>query len=342
MLAKSIHSVKSKGRVYVYAWRGGPRLYAEPGSPAFLEELAAARAPRVSHDRARISGLIALYKADDAFEGLSAKQQKEWRRWLTAIEAEFGDFLIKHFDSPKIIPAIETWRDQWKATPRTADVAIEVMSRLLSFGARKGKLSATPCAHVPRLYKANRADKIWMAPDLAALASRASPEVYRAAQLAALTGLRRGDLLRLSWSHVGKLAIEIPTGKSGRRKTTLIPIYAELRAALASVPRRAGVLTVLTTTAGLPWKTGFGASWTKAKGTIPLHFHDLRGTAATKFFLAGLSPREIAEIMTWSEQRVETLINRYVKRDEILLARIRKLDGNAMETEAVKIEVKPL
>ncbi len=31
-----------------------------------------------------------------------------------------------------------------------------------------------------------------------------------------------------------------------------------------------------------------------------LHFHDLRGTAATKFFLAGFTVREIAETLAWS------------------------------------------
>ena len=36
-----------------------------------------------------------------------------------------------------------------------------------------------------------------------------------------------------------------------------------------------------------------------------LHFHDLRGTAATKFYIAGLSIRVIAEILAWSEDQVE-------------------------------------
>ncbi|WP_413462235.1 tyrosine-type recombinase/integrase [Brevundimonas phoenicis] len=47
-----------------------------------------------------------------------------------------------------------------------------------------------------------------------------------------------------------------------------------------------------------------------------LHFHDLRGTAATRFYRAELTPREIADVMGWCEVRVERLIDRYVKRDE--------------------------
>jgi len=42
----------------------------------------------------------------------------------------------------------------------------------------------------------------------------------------------------------------------------------------------------------------------------------LRGTAATRFYRAELTPREIADVMGWCEVRVERLIDRYVKRDE--------------------------
>ena len=45
-----------------------------------------------------------------------------------------------------------------------------------------------------------------------------------------------------------------------------------------------------------------------------LHFHDLRGTAATKFYIAGLPIRVIAEILARSEDQVERIIRRYVAR----------------------------
>jgi len=45
-----------------------------------------------------------------------------------------------------------------------------------------------------------------------------------------------------------------------------------------------------------------------------LHFHDLRGTAATRFYTAGLSEPVIAEIMGWDEEHVAKIIRRYVGR----------------------------
>ena len=57
-----------------------------------------------------------------------------------------------------------------------------------------------------------------------------------------------------------------------------------------------------------------------------LHFHDLRGTAATKFYIAGLSSRVIAEILAWSEEEVERIIRRYVGRAAATKAAIRQLN----------------
>ena len=63
-----------------------------------------------------------------------------------------------------------------------------------------------------------------------------------------------------------------------------------------------------------------------------LHFHDLRGTAATKFYVAGLSERVIAEIMGWEEDQVARIIRRYVSRDAATRAVIRQLDAAKKRT----------
>jgi integrase len=57
-----------------------------------------------------------------------------------------------------------------------------------------------------------------------------------------------------------------------------------------------------------------------------LHFHDLRGTAATRFYTAGLSERVIAEIMGWEEEYVAKIIRRYVGRAAATKAVIAQLD----------------
>jgi integrase len=87
-----------------------------------------------------------------------------------------------------------------------------------------------------------------------------------------------------------------------------------------------------------PWITdGFGNSFNKAKARAglserDLHFHDLHGTAATKFYKAGLSERVIAEIMGWEEQSVSRIIRRYVGRAAATQATIEQLAKGGTRT----------
>lgn len=333
------YSVTAKGKRYNYAWRGGPRLLSKPGTPEFLREMQEKLDARLTGDKRKLSGLCAMYRANDAWKSLSDKTRKNWSPWLDKIQEHFGGLSITAFDRPLIKQAIKAWRDKFKATPRSADVGLQVLSRLLSFGKEEGLLATNACSDIPHLYRNDRSSVIWTDDDLAELAKHASKEIVWAAQLAALTGLRQGDLLRLSWSHVREHEIAIRTSKTGR--TAAIPLYGALEALLAEIPRRA--TTILTSTDKRPWRTGFGSSWQAAikRAKIDKHFHDLRGTAATRLYLADLSIREIAETMAWSEDRVEALINRYVKRDELMKDRIRRLSRNEPEPPIAKPDAKP-
>lgn len=338
---KGVHRVTVKGHVYIYAWRGpkAPRLYAEPGTAAFVAELADAQATRKTGDPSRLSGLCARYKASDDWTNLAAKTRTSWKPWLDRIQIEFGNLHLAQFDRPWIKKEIRDWRDKFKATPRSADMALQVFSRLMKFAVDEGKLSLNIVTQIPRIYRNDRSDVIWTDDDLTELEKHASPEIMRAARLAIYTGLRQADVLRLSWAHVSQNAVEVRTAKTGA--TALIPMHGALRALLAGIPKLSPV--ILTSSDGVPWKTGFGSSWQKAiqKAKIDKHFHDLRGTAATKLYLADLSIREIAGIMAWSENQVEGIINRYVKRDELLKDRIRRMDEAEARTKAVKPGVKP-
>jgi len=69
-----------------------------------------------------------------------------------------------------------------------------------------------------------------------------------------------------------------------------------------------------------------------------LHFHDLRGTAATKFYIAGLSIRVIAEILAWSEDQVERIIRRYVGRAAATKEAIRQLNAATRTASEQKLQ----
>jgi integrase len=329
---KGIAKVTASGRTYWYAWRGGPRLRGEPGSPEFMASYNAAIEERRTPDKNRFKSVVVLYKASDDFKTLADTTKRNWATWLDRISDYFGDLRIAQFDrSEKIRPVIRRWRNQWTDKPRTADYGMQVLSRVLSHAVDPlGKIASNPCEGIKQLYSGDRREIIWTAADIAELKHRCAPEIAHAVDLATRTGLRLGDLLRLSWSHIGADAIVMATGKSKHRREAIIPLYDDLRAVLAGIPRCSS--TILTNSRRRPWKVnGFGTAFNRAKiaagmSDRDLHFHDLRGTAATRFYTAGLSERVIAEIMGWEEKYVAKIIRRYVGRTAATKAAIAQLN----------------
>src|SRR3954452_8617154 len=332
---KGIHSVHAKGHPYYYAWRGGPRLHGEPGSQEFLASYKAATDTIANLDRSLFSTWVALYRSSDEFRKNAASTREEWSKWLDRINDHFGDLSLGQFDRAAFRVDIRKWRDKWKHAPRTADYGKQVLSRVLSYAVAEGKLILNICHEIPNLYSVDRSDVIWEDSHLARLleCNKVSAEIKWAGRLAKLTGFRRADLLTVSWTYVEQYAIEVRTQKSRAKRRATAPITRELRDLLDEIPKRA--TTILTSSKGCPWTPdGFGSSWWKALENaglhgngLDLHLHDLRGTFATFIYRAGFSSREIADTLGWTEDRVDRLIDCYVRREDILKDKIQRLEA---------------
>jgi integrase len=305
-------------------------LRGEPGSPEFIAGYNEAIEARRLPEPGRFRALVTLYRASADYQKLADSTKRNWAPWLDRIAHYFGSLSIAQFDRPeKIRPIIRQWRNRYANKPRTADVAMQVLSRVCSYAVDPlGKIAGNPCIGIKTLYSNDRSEIIWTDANITSIKKVCSAEVAHAIDLAAATGLRRGDLLRLAWSHVGDDAISITTGKSQHRRAAIIPLYDGLRDVLARIPKRS--TTILTNSKGRPWTNdGFGTMFNNAKraaGVAHLHFHDLRGTAATRFYTAGLPERVIAEIMGWEESSVAKIIRKYVDRSAATKAIIRQLN----------------
>lgn len=333
---KGLHIVTAKGKTYVYAWRGGPPIKCKEGigTPEFFaaynEAVSAHRIP----DRKVFHSVIVRYRESPDFERLAASTKKNWRPWLDRIDEYFGTIKTRAFDrSDTAKKTIRKWRGKYAATPRTADYGLQVLSRVLAYAVDPlGELGSNPCEGLKQIYSNSRAEIIWTDEDIAKIKVHASKEVGWAIDLAAHTGLRAGDLVKLKWSQVGEHAIIIRTGKSRGRKEAIVPLYSSLRTLLGTIPRYPDVATILTSSNKRAWhKDGLGGRFVEAKGKAwpkgtELNFNDLRGTAATKFYIAGFSIREIAEMMGWEEESVDKIIRRYVSLTAALKDRIQRLE----------------
>jgi len=333
---KGIAKVTSKGRDYWYAWRGGPRLRGEPGTPEFMASYNEAIESLKATNTDKFHSVVVQYRAD-AFKGLAASTRSKWAPWVDRIDEYFGNLRTVQFDrAEKIRPVIIRFRNQWSDKPRTADYGIQVLSHILSYAVDPlTKITKNPCNGLARLYTSDRSEIIWSDADIAQLKESCPIAVAQVVDLAVHTGLRLGDLLRLEWKHIETNSIMITTGKSGHKRAAMIPLYDGLRAVLAGIPERGK--TVLTSTYKRPWTVnGFGTSFERAKIAAglkdrDLHFHDLRGTAATKFYVGGIPERAIAEIMAWEEKQVQKIIKRYVGRTAYTEELIRQLNSNPDE-----------
>src|SRR6516162_3064777 len=262
---KGIKKKRAKGRVYYYAWLNGPRLRGEPGSPEFIATYNDAVAQHRAPDKSRFRFIVADYKDSAEYRKLAESTRAQWGKWLDRIGGYFGELSIAQFDrTEKIRPVIRRWRNQWADTPRTADYALQVLSRVIAHAVDPlGKIAGNPCEGIKHLYNNDRSEIIWTDSEIAHIKQTCSVEIAHAVDLAAHTGLRLGDLLRLSWSHVNEDAIVIATGKSRQRREAIIPLYDALRAVLAAIPKRSP--TILTNSKARPWLVGsFKGSFVEA------------------------------------------------------------------------------
>jgi len=324
--------------VYAYAFRGGPlvarveagslvaanrAMELELGSAGVAAKIQEARAPiRRTDDKRFVSGLIYAFKASPEWAKIAKTSQTEYSRYLKAFSDEFGRMKVSAFESDRAKTALLDWRDQWSDRPRAADYAMQSVGRLFKWARGRGLAQARPTDDVERLYSGNRSDLIWTEDDIKTLLAVASREIGLAVRLAAETGLRMGDLLDLPWGAIGNHGIVWRTAKRGRQ--VIVPLTPEAHAILKEIetPKKRA-LVVLTNSRGNQWTVdGFKTMFGKAKATsglTGLHFHDLRGTAATRLFLAGSPKRDIATIMGWSEAAVDALLTKYVSGDAVAL-----------------------
>ena len=305
---------------YYYAWKGGPRLEGDPGSPEFVASYERAVKGRAPAEPGRLLAILNAYQASGEFKGLASRTQADYVRHIGAIERKFGRLPIAALADRRIRGLMLGWRDNLaKRSRRQADYAIVVLARVLSWAFGRGLTSANPMEKVGRLYKGSRADSVWMPEDEAAVLAVARPEMRAAFLLGINTAQRRGDLLRLPWSAYDGACIRLRQSKTGAR--VRVPVTGELKAMLDAMPRRSPLM--LTSSTGRPWTgAGFASSWRKtlAKAGIDgLTFHDLRGTALTRLALAGCDAAELAAISGLSIGQVNAILDRhYISRRHLL------------------------
>ena len=304
---------------YYYAWKSGPRLPGKPGDPEFIAAFNEAVAKKVQEPCGTLQAVLNAYQTSPKFTDLAPRTRKDYVRQIKQIEGKFGDFPLAALPDRRTRSEFLAWRDKLAIrSRRQADYTFSTFAAIMAWANDRGLILSNPCERPGKLYRSQRAESIWLADDEAAMKAVAPPHIWLAFLLAVWTGQRQGDLLRLTWTAYDGNNIRLKQSKGGRRVN--IPVGCELKTALDNAAKAKTAVTILTTTNGTPWTSdGFRTSWgkivVKAKVT-GLTFHDLRGTAVTRFALGGCSEAEIATFTGHSLKDVGAILDaHYLSRD---------------------------
>ena len=127
----------------------------------------------------------------------------------------------------------------------------------------------------------------------------------RVVKLLIMTGQRRDEIGRLSWSEIVEDRIVLPPERVKNKRTHVIPLTEPARQILAAQPRRAGSDLVF----GRRGEAGFG-SWSLCKPVLdariaemtgqrlrPWVLHDVRRSVATGMADIGIAPHVIEAVL---------------------------------------------
>lgn len=345
---------RNKRRYYIYAYKGGPRVHVHEGPrkpktlPAHVHRaIAEAEEKRNAEPDHLFRHVIREWQRSEDWSLLEPSTRKTWQPHIDLIEKKWGEFPYTVWNDSRMAAKIVNWRDERKDKPRTADIGVGVLRALLKWARLNGFIGLNAALDIPQIARsADREEVVWTDEDMDAFEAKAieleRPQLIDGIRLAALTGLRRADLVTLTFDHVGEFAVSKTALKKsrGKRRKAIIPMTPQLQELLDELrtrPRAEGVNTVLVNSFGRAWSgDGFGGSFNrirdaaniehteedgKVSRTIKKRLHDVRGTFCTMLLVdCELTDEQAARIMAWSEKRVARIRSVYVDDARVVVA----------------------
>jgi hypothetical protein len=132
-------------KTYWYAWKGGPRIGAEPGSPEFMRLYNEAVASYSKKSSETFSSLVDYFKDCSEYKDLGDKSKRAYDGYLKFIEVKFGSMPIGALEDKRVLGDFKEFRDSFSKTPRKADYVWTTIARVLSIAKDRGKIAVNVC-----------------------------------------------------------------------------------------------------------------------------------------------------------------------------------------------------
>lgn len=224
------------------------------------------------------------------------------KRYRTALQALLPFFGAERLDAivPLMVERYKRQRHSQGVAPATINLELLCLSALYTCALQWGKATRSPLTQVRR-YRVDARPLRVLHPDEEHALLAVCPPPLRLLALAALhTGLRKGELLTLTWRQVDLrhrlVTVEAETAKGHR--TRAVPLSQTLTAALQP-HQGAHDAAVFLNTKGRPYRhieRVFQMAVIRA-GIPYLRFHDLRHTFASRLVQAGVHLRTVQDLL---------------------------------------------
>lgn len=244
-----------------------------------------------------ITALAAEYFQSSLFKRLAERTQRDYLEHSKEVLRVFGQMTPAAIEPPHIAKYLRVERAN---APVRANREVALLSSILQFGIECGHLKANPCRQVRRNPERPRSRKVERRELDAIIAiakakGESSELIGLIAEFCALTGQRRGDLLRLRLAQIGPDGIRIRPAKT-KHDEVQVDILIEWSDRLRQVvewakalPRPVRGLYLFCNRHGQPYTdAGFKAMWNRLQvayakaGGERFTFHDLRAFYVTE------------------------------------------------------------
>lgn len=325
-----LHTVKAKRKdgsvsVYYYAWRGGPPMKSKPGTKAFLHEFSRLTKDRVKDSVSETLGWLAdQYHASGDFQKLRPSTRGDYERIIRVIKVKWGDMPLRALEARGARTLFIDWRDEMRSTPRSADLHLSVLARIISWGKDREHVMRNPLERVGKLHNETRKDDVWLPSQIEKILTEGAPHIANVVKVALWTMQRQSDVLALATIAYDDGRLWVTQGKT-RARVRIRP--ADEIVPLLDDAKERKRQRVLVNSRGENWTaSGFRASLRKEMARLKIsgvRFHDLRGTAITYAYANGVEIERIAEISGHSRSECEAIIRRNYLAGEGVIEAIR-------------------
>ncbi len=310
---KYVQLFKRKGSVYGYYRRDGLRfrIEGEVGTAAWFASYDKIHRgfesgkQRQESKEGTIDAAIIAYKRSDRYEALRPSTKERYGYALQKLSDILGTMPLSSITRRAVVRLQSKIAETQQ---RNAIEVIKVLNLVFQCAMDLGEVDKNPTegvrkpvAYKPRQYEA------WSDEQISTFLRRAKPVWRRAVIVALFTGLRRGDLLRLSRANIKDGWIEIDISKTDGH--TAIPIHSDLQEELdREMP--AASLMLVPTARGQQMKPdslshGIQKEWKRLGVEKGPSIHGLRRSSIIRLLEAGCNVEEVRSLTDQSKTMVE-------------------------------------